>query len=169
LGNLLRGNGEIQEVFSQGAREGALQNAQHLLLFIVEHHAHGLGKPGEYLAGIADIAAVNGCDITAIRPEPAANFRNFSLLHMWSPQTGCAVKYPQCGEAHYTTGFSTLPSGFCLFFFSRYDIMEEKRQRRDSPCRSNTVPLAPLPTAPPSRSTPSPLKQAAKPRSLTTA
>ena len=29
--------------------------------------------------------------------------------------------------------------------------MEEKRQRRDSPCRSNTAPLAPLPTAPPSR------------------
>ena len=78
----LRGfEGNINEILSQRAGQGAAQQGKIFVGFILRHHTGGLTEGGDDLLVVIDIAAVQGGDIAPLPAQMAANFADFLINH----------------------------------------------------------------------------------------
>ena len=81
LHHLLGGEGDVHQVFAQGARQRLFQDGQHLFLLVVQHQGDGSGELAQNFPLVADIAAAELGNIGEIRPEPPAKLGYFSFVH----------------------------------------------------------------------------------------
>jgi len=82
--HLLRCEGDVQQVFAQRPGQGALQQAQDLLILLLGHHAQRLVKLGHDLPVLIHIAAPHMGDAAPVLPEAAAELRDFFFVHSGS-------------------------------------------------------------------------------------
>ena len=79
--HLLGGEHDVDEIPAQGARQGFFQQAQVFFRLLLGGHAQGLVDVGDDLAAAVHIAAVYAADGALLRPEPAAQLTQLSLVH----------------------------------------------------------------------------------------
>ena len=79
--HLLGGKHDVNQVPAQGAGQGLFQQAQVFFRLLLGHEAQGLVDIGDDLAAAVHIAAVNTADGALLRPEPAAQLTQLSLVH----------------------------------------------------------------------------------------
>ena len=80
--HLLGGEDDVQQIAAQRAGEGLFQEAEVFFRLLFGHQGQRLVQVGDdLLAGAVDVTAVNPADGGLVQPEPAAQFRNFFLIH----------------------------------------------------------------------------------------
>ena len=81
VGDLLRGEYHVDEVFAERAGEGLFQKPQVHLLLLLAHQAHGGVDPRDDLTVRVNITSVDAAEIILIWPEAPAQLVEFFLVH----------------------------------------------------------------------------------------
>ena len=93
--HLAGGKFDVHQVLPQGARQGALEDAQEFLALLLAHQGQGLVELGHDLSQLVDIAAPHMGDAGLIGAKTAADLRNFFFVH---------------GVLHFQSGFQAAVS-----------------------------------------------------------
>ena len=83
--DLLGAEGQVEQVFVDGAGERLLEQAKIKLLIVLRADRKRLPEAGENFAAVRNVAAVNGCDIGAIRAQTPPQLADlFSVMALIS-------------------------------------------------------------------------------------
>ena len=88
--HLLRGKGNIHQLLPQRSRQSPLQQGQKSFALILTEQSKGLVKLGNNLPVFVDAATANVGNAAPVRPKPAAQLRNFFLVHS---SLFCIIKF----------------------------------------------------------------------------
>ena len=79
--DLLGAEGQVEQIFVDGAGECLLEQAKIKLLIVLRADRKRLPEAGENFAAVRNVAAVNGCDIGAIRAQTPPQLADLFFSH----------------------------------------------------------------------------------------